>query len=187
MAGAGDQRDHISWVALELTRQGEMKVAEGIIEGLLRDALDLDPDHPMFVPSTTYLNRGERTTITLMEGYVFVASGLPEARYFSWEKANPYVKKVLSETMRNGMRILRTVPDSNIEELKRQLASKVSSDIETGMNVFVLEGVYANLEGVVLDVRGDLADVRFEMRSLDIIVPLPRVCLSPIIHTGDES
>ena len=49
-----DNRDEITWVVYELTSAGERMAAEGQLEGYLRDVLDLDLDHPVFVPYLSY-------------------------------------------------------------------------------------------------------------------------------------
>ena len=45
-----DKRDQKTWVILELTRQGEQKVADGVFEGVLRKAMTLEVSHGVFIP-----------------------------------------------------------------------------------------------------------------------------------------
>lgn len=179
MAGVTDQRDSRTWVVLELTRAGEVKVEEGVFPNLIRDALGVDSSYPVFVPSLSYMQGGRRTTVHLMEGYAFVASGLAEVAYLNLEGANPYVRKVLSSKSPSGMRVLSVIPDEAVQDMREQLAKHVSSDIVEGMRVMVTEGVYANLQGEVLVVGEADASVRFVLRSLDIITTIPRVFLTP--------
>lgn len=173
-----DRRDHRSWVVLELTRAGEMKSEEGTISSLLRDALRVPADHPVFVPCATYVTGGHTVTVHLMEGYAFVASGLAEPTYYNLEQG-PYVRRVLTTRAPNGMRALKVLPDSEIQNLKRKLAEQVSSDIIEGMQVLVTEGTYGRLRGEVLDVDDEDASVRFTLRSIDLIARIPRVFLTP--------
>lgn len=179
MVGGSDQRDNRTWVVIELTRAGEVKVEEGNISLLLREALGVDKQHPVFVPSTTYLSRGHNVTIHLMEGYVFVASGLPEISYLNLEGNCPYVRRVLSSRSPSGMRALNVIPESSVQDMRRKLSQQVSSDIKEGMQVTVVDGTYSHLEGKVVDVDGENAHVRFTMRSLDLIARVPRVFLTP--------
>ena len=61
-----DKRDQKTWVILELTRQGEQKVADGVFEGVIRKAMQLDPSHGVFIPSMTYRKAGRIVTLHLM-------------------------------------------------------------------------------------------------------------------------
>lgn len=184
MVGGSDQRDSRTWVVVELTRAGEVKVEEGTISALLREALGVDKAYPVFVPSTTYPSRGRDVTIHLIEGYVFVASGLPEITYLNLEGTCPYVRRVLSSRSPSGMRALNVIPDSSVQDMRRKLAQQVASDIKEGMKVTVTEGTYTHLDGEVMEVDGDDAHVRFTLRSLDLIARVPRVFLSPSDEEG---
>ena len=175
-----DQRDDRTWVAIELTSQGEAKVEDGTIIPTLRMDLEVGEDHPIFVPSMIY-RKGERQVVLhLMEGYVFVASGLPETRYFALER-KPYVGQVMSS--RGGphrMRVPSVIPNSHVQGLKDQLQQMVSSDIEEGARVMVIDGLYRGLEGEVLGVEGEEAFVLVELRSIQIIATIPRVFLESL-------
>ena len=174
-----DQRDSRTWVVLELTRAGEVKVEEGAAEETLRHALGVDSTHPVFIPSISYMAGNRRTTLHLMEGYAFVASGLPEVQYLNLEGVCPYIRRVLTSKGPSGMRVLSVVPDAGVQEMRLQLAQHVASDVSPGMQVTVAEGVYAHLSGKVLDITGDAAYVRFVLRSIDIITSIPTVFLTP--------
>jgi hypothetical protein len=172
-----DRRDSTTWVALELTRNGEKLVEEGILDRELRRALEVEEDWPVFVPARIYEKKGRSVTVHLMEGYAFVATGLDEVRYFRLEHTK-LVEQVLSERKGSqGIRVLATIPDSRVSELRRQLSEEVASDIVSGMLVLVTDGIYSKLEGTVLDVEGDYAIVRFELRSLKVISKVPKVFL----------
>lgn len=178
--GAGDQRDVTNWVVLELTRAGEIQAAEGCLAQLLREALKIDASHPVFVPTITYMTGAQKVTISLMEGYAFVAAGLNESVYFALEGRCQYVRKVLSTRIPNGMRVLSVIPDARVREMQAQLAQQIASDITLGMRVRVVDGTYTNLEGEVILVMPEQAYVRFLMRSMDLIVSIPRMFLTPI-------
>lgn len=177
MAG-GDQRDARNWVVLELTHAGQQKVEEGVLAGLLRTALRVDSEYPIFIPVITYVDAGSRVSMYWAEGYVFVASGLPESSYLNLERTKLYVKSVLT-TRQNGMRVLSVVSDAKVREIRTQLASKIASDVVAGMQVCVNDGMFNNLEGEVLCVEGEDAHVRITMRSLDLIAKIPRIFLTP--------
>lgn len=179
-----DKRDETTWVVLELTRLGEQKAAEGKLVPALRRDLSLTEDHPIFVPYTTYRKGGRDICIKLIEGYVFVAAGVPEVRYFALE-TKALVKKVLSSKSRQGMRVLQTLPNSKIAELQDQLKGIIRSDIEPGSSVRVLEGNYANLEGEVIDVYDRHVAIRIVLRSVELITVVPKSTVDP--HPQDAA
>lgn len=171
-----DRRDGPTWVILELSRHGEKLVEGGTFDVDLRRALRVGEDWPVFVPARSYERKGRRSTVHLMEGYAFVGSGLDEIHYFKLETGR-LVTKVMCDTTSSGMRVLRTVSDGEVVEMRRKLNEEVSTDITPGMQVLVTEGTYSQLEGTVLDVEGDYAVVRFELRSLKAIIKVPKVLL----------
>lgn len=171
-----DRRDGTTWVALELTRQGEKLVEDGTLADELRRELDVEEDWAVFIPARVYEKRGKRITVHLMEGYAFVATGLDEVHYFRLENSK-LVEQVMGTRTTRGMRVLSVIPDSQIVDLRRRLSEEVAADIIPGMQVLVTEGVYSKLEGIVMDTEGDHAVVRFELRSLEVISKIPKVFL----------
>lgn len=172
-----DRRDSTTWVALELTRNGEKLVEDGSLASEIRRALEVEEDWPVFIPARIYEKKGRSVTVHLMEGYAFVATGLDEVCYFRLEQTK-LVQQVLSERRgAQGIRVLSTISDSRVAELRRQLNEEVASDIVPGMPVLVTDGIYSKLEGTVLDVEGDYAIVRFELRSLKVLSKVPKVFL----------
>lgn len=172
-----DQRDLTTWVAVELSRLGEQKIENGTIEKCLRDELKgADESHKFFIPAVTFFQGNRAVTVHLMEGYVFIASGLPEVSYFNLERGS-YVTNVMSIHNERGMRVLATIPNHEIESMRKRLREMASSNIKVGMAVNVLEGAYAGLEGEVVSVVGNLASVYFEMRSIKWMAEIPLVSL----------
>ena len=116
-----DRRDDLTWIIVELSPQGEVKVEEGVLEQTLRRDLRVGSDFPVFVPAVTYRRGNRKTTIRLLEGYVFLGSGLPDVTYYGLENRS-YVEKVMSTiTGPYKLRTLNTIPNSNIEDLKKKL------------------------------------------------------------------
>ena len=173
-----DQRDETTWVAVELTRAGELKVEDGTLAATLLRDLGVEPDHPIFIPSKTYNKGGRTITVHLMEGYCFLASGLPEVDYFKLER-KPYVASVIStRSGPHGMRVLSVVTDREVRRLRRQLQAQLASDIEEGNRVKVLRGKFKGLEGEVLSLLDKKhAWVKFQLRSLCRVTPIPRAFL----------
>lgn len=174
-----DQRDDLSWVVLELTKTGEVRAEEGTLEAHLRDALDCEPEHPLFIPIASYLKGNTRVTLHLMEGYAFVATGLSEVEYLNLERDSIYVRKVLRTEGDYNMPVLSVLPNKAIEEMREKLSQEMSSDITKGMHIRVVSGPYRHLEGRVVAVEGEQADIQFDFRSMSLTKRLPKVFLEP--------
>jgi transcription antitermination factor NusG len=170
-------------VVLELTRTGENKVDDGTLESRIRKDLALDETYPIFIPAATYRKNGKIITTHLMEGYVFIAAGLAEVEYFQLEK-KVYASKVMTSIGPSSIRVLSTIADQRIAEMRHQLREILSEGIEIGMHVEVQDGTYARLEGEVLGVEAESAFVFFNLRSLKIIAKIPRVFLLEVPNGG---
>lgn len=168
-----------TWVVLELTRAGEYLVNEGSLESSLRRDLNLQEDYPIFVPSILIIRRDSTTVHHWLEGYVFIASGLPETDYFGLERT-PYVNQVLSKRPEGRLRVLQTVQDADVQKLRDDMQEFSSGEIPEGFKVRVVQGIYQNLEGDFIDQEGDLAFVRVTLRSIDSIITVPRLSLEEI-------
>jgi len=184
MAAVGDRRDDTSWVVVELTRSGELRAEEGTLDRYLQEGLQT-PGHKVFIPATTYVRNGKRITIHLMEGYAFVASGLPETLYFALERDCIHVKKVLCTPGPGGIPVLSVLSDTDVQEMKTQLRTVISEDINAGMRVMITQGTYAKLDGEVLEVGEEDAQVLIELRSFKVIRSIPRVFLEPMTEGGE--
>lgn len=181
-----DERDAQTWVVLELTRAGERLLEEGKMEATLRRQLNCGDAHPIFIPAVFYPPiRPDDVPVILSvtEGYVFVAAGLPDGDFYALE-TTPFVKKVLSARGPGGMRVLMTVPDHSLAELRQGLDKLVASSISLGMNVRVQYGILAGLEGAIISDNGDTVDIYVEMRSLRLLRRLPKTSVRPVKSPG---
>lgn len=169
---------------MELTRSGEIRAEEGTLEQALHEGL-MSKDHPVFIPAATYLRNGHRVTVHLMEGYAFVATGLPETSYFALERECPHVKKVLAAPGPGGVPVLSVIGQRDVEDMRAQLRKVVAADIEVGMRVAITQGTYGKLDGLVMDVGEDEAQVLIELRSFKIIRGIPRMFLEPLCEEDD--
>jgi transcription antitermination factor NusG len=167
-----DKRDETTWATLELTKAGEAKAIEGKLGAAIRSILGVEENFLVFVPYATYTKGGRTVSVRLIEGYAFVATGLPEVRYFSLEKS-PLVSRVFSSNS-GGLRVLHTISNAEVNSMKARLAESMSSDMEVGARVRITGGNYRDLEGVVVDLYDDKVAVRIEFRSLTTIVVIPR-------------
>lgn len=172
-----DKRDNIAWVVAELTFLGEVKVSEGALIDFLQTESKLPEDHPVFIPSITYSKSGEIVTFHLMEGYIFIATGLPDTFYFGLEQS-PYIERII--TTESPSRYLSTVKNCYIEDLRLKLRELVSTDLEEGMEVKILDGTYAKLQGKVVGLLEGAASVFLELRSAHFIVSIPKAFLEPL-------
>ena len=179
-----DDRDSTTWVTLELTSTGEDKAIDGTLAKAIRSELGVDDSYPVFVPYTSYEKGGRRVVIQLIEGYAFVASGLPETRYFSLERGN-LVAQVISSRGVHGVRVIHCVPNSRVSALRDQLRESASSSLEVGVRVRVTGGNYARLEGDIVDIHEGKAAVRVTLRSIDVIAWIPLVALDSDLTSED--
>lgn len=172
-----DQRDATTWVAVELSTQGETRVEEGALEALLRRDLGVGEDHDIFIPCALYRRDGRVVTVHLMEGYVFIASGLAETTYFNLER-QPYVAKVISsEGGRHQIRTLSVITNAHIQDMRAKLRKMISSEIPVGADVVVLDGTYRHLTGQVTGLDDQNAFVHIRLRSLEVVATVPRIFL----------
>jgi len=168
-----DKRDETTWATLELTKAGEAKAVEGKLAVAIRGLLGVDENFPVFVPYATYTKGGRTVSVRLIEGYAFVATGLPEVRYFGLERS-PLVSRVFSSSS-GAMRVLYTISNTEVNNMKARLAESLSSDIEVGARVRITGGNYRDLEGTVVDLyENNKVAIRVEFRSLTTIAVIPR-------------
>lgn len=175
---AKDGRDELTWVVFELTSAGERLAAEGLLEDHLRRLLKLEPSHQVFVPYLPLKCEDRVTLFNVMEGYAFVASGLDDRAYLAAPDTSTYVKSAL-HSKQGYSRILMTVPDAKVRDLKQRLAEMVAVEIKPNMKVEVSQGPFKGLEGVVAELTPDLAHVFIELRTLRTIRTFPRFALLP--------
>ena len=183
-----DYRDATTWVTIELTKAGEILANEGLLEAQLRRDLGLNEDYPIFVPCVVISRGGTTTVFHLMEGYVFVASGLPDVDFYKLEDLS-YINQIMST--KQGpyrMRTLHVVSNNQVKAMRARLIEQVTSNIQVGACVVIKEGQYRNLDGRVIGIEGDNAHVRVTLRSLDFVASVPRIFLEEQIeHVLDES
>jgi transcription antitermination factor NusG len=166
-------------VVLELSPLGEVRAEEGTLEALIRDALSVEPEYPIFIPCVTYSNGKDRVVLNMMEGYAFVASGLPEPEYLALTHNCVYVQQAMF-TSHQGVPVLSTITDQALDELRTGLKNMVAVELAVGMRVEVVEGPYSNMKGQILSLETDVAHVYIELRSLRAIRSIPRTVLRPV-------
>jgi len=178
-----DVRDDQTWVVFELSYAGVQLASQGELEPHLRAVLK-SKDLPVFIPSVSYQYGGKAYTFSVMEGYAFCASGLPEQEYLNAVHRSPNLKGVLHYTG-GSVTVLQTVSQAAVDELKGSLGKMVAEEITEGMLVVVTEGDYKNMCGQVVHTEGSQAQVVFDgLRTLKIIKEIPRFALRP--SGGDE-
>ena len=181
---ARDERDAPTWVVLELTRAGERLIEEGRLEHVLRQHLRCPPEHPIFIPTVVYNpeDPNERIVLSATEGYVFIASGLPELSLFRLEEL-PFVKKVMtSRDPATGMRICMSVSDKDLQLIRDQLAKLISSTLVPDMDVSIVHGHLAGMQGRIVsdEPESDSVDVYIELRSLRLIRRVSKSAVRPL-------
>ena len=174
-----DHRDDATWVVVELTEAGEKGAEEGVLDANLRRALDVDHTHPFFLPYAILTRYGRKSVVNVIQGYAFVATGLPETTYLSLPTKTPFVRQVIHRRGSGGLSILTPVPDASVRDLRRRLRKMIAREIEVDARVQVVDGLHRGVVGSVLDVVGDDAIVLVDMRSLKAVRVFPRFSLRP--------
>jgi len=173
-----------SWVVIELNSKGEEKFEEGTLASSLRRDLGVDEDFEIFIPAISFTRNHRKETITLIEGYVFVDSSLPDSNYFKLE-SRPYVEQVMTLKGRSDVRELSVVPDVEIVKMRDLLREMVNQDVSVGQWVDVRGGRYRNIKGEILHVEDGQAVIHVALRSLEFFLYLPLVFLTPR-YGGEE-
>ena len=173
-----DQRDEKTWVVLELTSKGEMLVRECMLEKYIRRHLGVDNDWEIFIPIHTYKKGDKEIQLEGIQGYVFLASGLAEYQYYALEQ-HDYARSILSID-RGRHRIITTLPDRSVQQIRDRIREEISTDLEEGMKIRVLLGDYVALEGEIIGFHNDNAFVEVSLRSIHAVVTLPKICIDPI-------
>lgn len=174
-----DVRDEITWVVLELTPLGEKHVEEGTIETEIRKILSVDETWPIFVPSRVFEKEGKKVVIHLMEGYVFIGSGLDEIQYFKLENTR-IGSKIMTQKGPSKMRVLHVLSNDKIEDLRTKMMEEISSNITVGMRVTPTEGPFRSLEGEVTSEDGDYVHVFFDFESKKIFKRINKIFLTAV-------
>ena len=172
-----DSRDDKTWVILELTKFGEKCIEDQTLKKKIRKILDVEKSWPIFIPTRIFEKEEKKITIHLMEGYVFIQSGLDEVRYFKLENTK-IGHRIMTQKGPRKMRVLHTLSNEKIEELKKKLFEEVSSDITVGMIVTPTEGPFSGVEGEVISDYGDTVHVFFDFESRKIMKRLAKVFLT---------
>ena len=175
-----DYRDVQTWVTLELTTLGEIKVEEGVLEKILRKGISDDVE--IFIPVSQYKQNGRKVTLHLLEGYLFISSGLDEMVYFDLEHT-PYIETVFSTVNPQGMRVLSTISNAYVEDMKSQLRGMSCKGLTSGDEVSIVRGAYKKLTATLIDTENDVVFVSINLRSLSAIVELPNAYISAV---GEE-
>jgi transcription antitermination factor NusG len=176
----GDQRDERSWVAIELSRAGEILAAEGTLDQHLRRDLRVDDDYPIFVPVALFRRKGRVQPIPLMEGYAFLQAGLDEVAYYALEQ-QPYINQVMSTRQgKHRFRYLSVISHAQVEAMRLKLRQMVSAEIPLQSTVTITDGRYRGLEGKVIGLDENNGFVRITLRSLDVVATIPRIFLEEV-------
>lgn len=165
-------------MVLELSHHGERAAEEGVLAEILRDHADLDRDHPIFVPYLTYTHQGKITLLSVMEGYVFIASGFDDLSRAHLSRS-PYIKKILSRGS-NPHAPCETISQASVDQLRRRMRELVAVEIQEGMDVRIIDGTLSGIRGSVVGVSGGHATLLVQMRSIHAIQYLPCFLLRPV-------
>jgi transcription antitermination factor NusG len=169
------------WVTVELSTLGEQKLEEGDLERIIRGHLK-SPKIQLFIPSAKYMKKDalKSEIFHLIQGYIFVSSGLPLRSYLDLEEC-PYVSSVFYDTTFDGQIHLKLLSNKKIQDMRDKLDDMVQGSIKEGETVRINSGLYQNVDGRVLSVQDKDAYVEVSFKSMIIVVKLPKIFLESIV------
>lgn len=168
------EKDGRTWVVVQLNEFGEVLAEKGELERKVRRFVG---NKEIFIPYSRIEFRGRVSKLSVIEGYIFIESGLPEEDYFALLE-EPYIEEILHTSSRRGIH-LNTIRDADVTILKENLQKLIVSDLELGMKVLVNSGVYKGVLGEVVGFTEDKtsAFVYIELRTLKAIRAIPTYIL----------
>lgn len=161
------------WVVLELSSKSEGEDPDTLRKGIL-GALKQSGD--VFIPAAITQIGGDRVVHYLMEGYAFVRRDHLDNVYLRLEGSR-FVQSVLTKP--NGSRhsrVLATVTDAHIDQIRSQIELEVNQGIGVGDTVTITSGHFKHIEATVIEEipEQDAVQVYVQLRSKQTIITLPR-------------
>jgi len=160
------------WVVLELSPKSEGEDPDALKAGILQS---LKQPGEVFIPAAVTQVGGDRVIHYLMEGYAFIRKTLPDTAYFKLEGTR-FVHTVLTKTNGSRYRVLATVPDAHIDQIRSQIDLEVNQGIGVGDTVVITSGHFKHIEAMVIEEipEQDAVQVYIKLRSKQTIITLPR-------------
>lgn len=159
------------WVVLELSPQGEDEDPEVLRKAIGKSVKNVKD---VFVPASIITRGHTRSVYKLVENYIFVRRTQLDQVYFKLE-GSKYVATILT-VLDHRIRKISTVPESSIEQMRRQLHVETEQGIEVGDEVLVMSGAYSGINGRVIEniPENNSVQVFIKLRSKQALLTLPR-------------
>lgn len=148
------------WIPLKLTHLGESAEHFIIVENLKRI---FGPKVEFFLPYKNPQPSYSKKACVL-EGYIFVK----DSCYESADVHNSYYFEKVSN---------RVVSDDEINALRTKLKDLCEAVFFEREYVRITDGPYSNLDGIVLSVNRDTLIIQIELRSKELIIEVPKICV----------
>ncbi len=161
------------WVVVQLSPRGEDEDPE-----LLLAALKRITKSEVFLPMSVSKSGDSQVIHRLVEGYVFLRRTEPDNSYFKLEQTR-YIDEILTTaTLERGRssRRISTVPNDNIEKMRRQIHVETEQGIQLNDTVLITDGPYSGISGkVIAEIpEMDSVSVHIKLRSKEAAITLPR-------------
>jgi len=161
-----------TWVVMQTSPRGEEEARLGTLAKRLNRISGIDIEN-IYVP---VLRSGSTKATFLIEGYIFIKSGYPSARYYEMARS-PFIEKMISQyDKRSDMISQGTVLDRDLKNMVAE-AYKLGGNYKEGDKVTISEGDFKGCDGVVQTViKGEGAfdegfyAVLLSLRSAEVIV-----------------
>lgn len=148
------------WIPLKLTHLGECAEHYIIVENLKRI---FGSKVEFFLPYKSPLPSYSKK-VCVLDGYIFVRNSC----YESADVHNSYYFEKVSDSC---------VPEEEIQSLRKKLKDICEAVFQEREYVCITDGPYSNLDGVVLSVNRETLIIQVELRSKDLIIEVPKVCV----------
>jgi 5'-3' exonuclease/transcription antitermination factor NusG len=162
------------WVVFQLTSRGEDEDPDVLSAALKRMIKNAE----VFVPASTSKVGESRVIHRLVDGYVFIRRAEIDQVYFRIENTRyiDYALTTTSSVAGRNVRKLATVPDGDVEKMRKQVHVETEQGINVGDEVQVTSGVYRGINASVIEdiPENDSVQVHVKLRSKEAIVTLPR-------------
>jgi len=162
------------WVVVQLTPKGEEEDPEVLTTAIKR----LIKTAEVFVPASISKVGDSRVIHRLVDGYLFIRRTDTDQVYFRLENTKyvDYILTTRTTTDRRSVRKIATIPESEIDKMRRQVHVETEQGINIGDEVQVTSGVYRGINCRVIEEikENETVQVHIKLRSKEAIVTLPR-------------
>lgn len=162
-----------TWVVMQTSPKGEEEARLGTLAKRLSNLTGISSED-IYVP---ILRAGSSKATFLIEGYIFLKSGYPSAKYYEVARS-PYIEQMISQyDKRSDMISQGTVKDADLRKMVTK-AYELGGNYKEGDKVVVIEGDFKGCDGEIVSLLRDDRDafseglyaVLLSLRSAEVVI-----------------